>query len=82
MYIDRDTRGKYSINDLRERELMLIHEALCAYVQANMGNIGIYDASRIRNFDQQIKRIKDGNEKKMDFRRSCLCPNKLRKGDI
>lgn len=67
MYIDRDTRGKYSINDLRERELMLIHEALCAYVQANMGNIGIYDASRIRNFDQQIKRIKDGNEKKMDF---------------
>ena len=67
MYIDRDTRGKSSINDLRERELMLIHEALCAYVQANMGNIGIYDASRIRSFDQQIKRIKDGNEKKMDF---------------
>ena len=63
MYVDRDTRGKYSIMDLREGELMLIHEALCAYVQANMGNIGIYNAGRIRDFDQQIKRIKDGNEK-------------------
>ncbi|WP_311416080.1 hypothetical protein [Hoylesella shahii] len=82
MYVDRDTRGKYSIMDLREGELMLIHEALCAYVQANMGNISIYNASRIRDFDQQIKRIKDGNEKKMDFRRSCLCPNKLRKEDV
>ena len=82
MYVDRDTRGKYSIMDLREGELMLIHEALCAYVQANMGNIGIYNAGRIRDFDQQIKRIKDGNEKKMDLRRSCLCPNKLRKEDV
>ena len=27
MYVDRDTRGKYSIMDLREGELMLIHEA-------------------------------------------------------
>ena len=82
MYVDRDTRGKYSIMDLREGELMLIHEALCAYVQKNMGNIGAYDAGRIRDFDQQIKRIKDGYEKKMDFRRNCLCPNKLRKGDV
>ena len=82
MYVDRDTRGKYSIMDLREGELMLIHEALCAYVQANMGNISIYNAGRIRDFDQQIKRIKDGNEKKMDFQRGCLCPNKLRKEDV
>ena len=75
-------RGKYAIMDLKERELMLIRDALCAYVQKNMGNIGAYDAGRIRDFDQQIKRIKDGNEKKMDFRRSCLCPNKLRKEDV
>ena len=83
MYIDRDMRGKYAIMDLREGELTLLHEALCAYVQANMGNISGYDTSRIRDFDQQIKRIKHGDkDKKMDLRRIGLHSGEFREEDV
>ena len=83
MYIDKDMRGKYAIMDLREGELTLLRDALCAYVQANMGNISVYDAGRIRDFDQQIKRIKHGDKnEEMDFRRSGLRSGELRKEDV
>lgn len=77
MYIDIDSRGRFSIMDLNERELNLLRESLCAYVQANMGHISGYDSGRIRDFDQQMKRISHGKEK-MDPGRSSLCPEKFR----
>ena len=83
MYIDKDMRSKYAIMDLREGEPTLLLKALCAYVQANVGNISVYDASRIRDFDQQIKRIKHGDKnEEMDFRRGGLRSGELRKEDV
>lgn len=39
MYIDKDSWGKYSIQDLTERELFLLRESLRVYAQLNLGRI-------------------------------------------
>ncbi|ATV26350.1 ornithine aminotransferase [Prevotella intermedia] len=64
MYIDKDSWGKYSINDLSERELFLLREALRVYVQLNLGRIHPMDNVAILSFDHQFNSItRNGKEK-------------------
>ena len=37
MFIDKDSWGKFSLNDLSEKDLRLLYEALRIYVQHNIG---------------------------------------------
>ena len=70
MYIDKDSWGKYSINDLSERELFLLREALRVYAQLNLGRIHPMDNVAILSFDHQFNSItRNGKEKqqKMEF---------------
>ncbi|ATV32513.1 ornithine aminotransferase [Prevotella intermedia] len=64
MYIDKDSWGKYSINDLSERELFLLREALRVYAQLNLGRIHPMDNVAILSFDHQFNSItRNGKEK-------------------
>ena len=63
MYIDKDSWGKYSINDLTERELFLLRESLRVYAQLNLGRIHPADNVAIFSFDHQFNSItRHGNE--------------------
>lgn len=57
MYIDRDRRGIFSINELSESELILLHKALQAYVQCNFGHVDKTDRLRIWKFDREFNSI-------------------------
>ena len=64
MYIDKDSWGKYSINDLSERELFLLRETLRVYAQLNLGRIHPMDNVAILSFDHQFNSItRNGKEK-------------------
>lgn len=67
MYIDKDSWGKYSINDLTERELFLLRESLRVYSQLNLGRIHPEDNVSILSFDNQFNSItrygKEGQQK-------------------
>ena len=39
MFIDKDNWGNFSIQDLSEQELRLLHEALRVYIQTHFGRI-------------------------------------------
>ena len=72
MYIDKDSWGKYSINDLTERELFLLRESLRVYAQLNLGCIHPADNVAILSFDHQFNSItRHGKERqqKMDLPR-------------
>lgn len=55
MYIDRDSRGYFSINELTPQELQLLSEAIKAYVKCNFGYIPKATAAFILRFDNEIK---------------------------
>ena len=57
MYIDKDSWGKYSINDLTDRELFLLRESLRVYAQLNLGRIHLTDNVTILSFDIQFNSI-------------------------
>ncbi len=57
MYIDKDSWGKYSINDLTDRELFLLRESLRVYAQLNLGRIHPTDNVTILSFDIQFNSI-------------------------
>lgn len=53
MFIDKDRWGKFSVQDLSERELRLIHEALRVYVQSQLGRLHPTDNIMIMRFDSE-----------------------------
>ena len=53
MFIDKDYWGKFSIQDLSERELRLLHEALRVYVQSQLGRLHPTDNIMIMRFDSE-----------------------------
>lgn len=53
MFIDKDNWGNFSIQDLSERELRLIHEALRVYVQSQLGRLHPTDNIMIMRFDSE-----------------------------
>ena len=57
MYIDKDSWGKYSINELTDRELFLLRESLRVYAQLNLGRIHPTDNVTILSFDIQFNSI-------------------------
>ena len=70
MYIDKDSWGKYSINDLIDRELFLLRESLRVYAQLNLGRIHPTDNVTILSFDIQfnsIMRYGEERQQKMEL---------------
>ena len=57
MFIDKDNWGKFSIQDLSERELRLLHEALRIYAQVQLGRIHPTEATTILSFDLQYNHV-------------------------
>lgn len=53
MFIDKDNWGNFSIQDLSERELRLLYEALKVYAQNHFGHIHPTDNTTIMRFDNQ-----------------------------
>lgn len=53
MFIDKDNWGKFSIQDLSERELRLLHEALRVYVQSQLERLHPTDNIMIMRFDSE-----------------------------
>jgi len=53
MFIDKDSWGRFSINDLSEKDLRLLHEGLKAYVRENFGRIPPADGARLFRFDSE-----------------------------
>lgn len=53
MFIDKDNWGNFSIQDLSERELRLLHEALRVYVQSQLGRLHPTDNIMIMRFDSE-----------------------------
>lgn len=53
MFIDKDNWGNFSIQDLSERELRLLHEALRVYAQSQLGRIHPTDNIMIMRFDSE-----------------------------
>ena len=46
MYIDKDNWGKFSINDLSEKDLRMFYESLKAYARCNFGHLHPEDSVR------------------------------------
>ena len=70
MYIDKDSWGKFSINDLTDRELFLPRESLRVYAQLNLGRIHPTDNVTILSFDIQfnsIMRYGEEGQQKMEL---------------
>ena len=57
MYIDKDSWGKFSINDLSEKDLRLFYEALKIYAQQNLGRIHPENNVRLFSFDREFNGI-------------------------
>lgn len=57
MFIDKDNWSNYSIQDLSERELRLLHEALRIYAQVQLGRIHPTEATTILCFDNQYNQM-------------------------
>lgn len=57
MFIDKDSWGKYSINDLDEKDLRLLYEGLKLYAQQNFGRIHPRDNERLLVFDYEYKDV-------------------------
>uniref|UniRef100_A0AB33JE80 Ornithine aminotransferase n=1 Tax=Prevotella sp. GTC17262 TaxID=3236797 RepID=A0AB33JE80_9BACT len=57
MYIDKDSWGNFSINDLTEKDLRLLYEALRVYAQHNLGRIHPENTVRMFVFDSEFNRI-------------------------
>ena len=57
MFIDKDSWGKFSINDLSEKDLRFIYEALKVYAQCNMGHIHPEDSVRMFVFDNEFNSL-------------------------
>jgi len=53
MFIDKDNWGKFSIQDLSERELRLLHEALRIYAQSQLERLHPTDNIMIMRFDSE-----------------------------
>lgn len=53
MFIDKDNWGNFSIQDLSERELRLLYEALKVYAQNQFGHILPTDNIMIMRFDSE-----------------------------
>ena len=57
MFIDKDNWENFSIQDLSERELRLLHEALRIYAQVQLGRINPTEATTILCFDNQYNQV-------------------------
>ena len=57
MFIDKDSWGKFSINDLSEKDLRLFYEALKIYARFKFGHIHPEDNVRIFVFDNEFNGI-------------------------
>jgi hypothetical protein len=57
MFIDKDNWGNFSIQDLSEQELRLLHEALRIYAQVQLGRIHPTEATTILCFDNQYNQM-------------------------
>lgn len=57
MFIDKDHWGKFSINDLSEKDLRLLYDALKIYAQYNLGRIQLEDNVRMFIFDHEFNSI-------------------------
>ena len=57
MFIDKDSWGRFSINDLSEKDLRLLYEALKTYAQYNLGRIHPEDKVRMFVFDKEFNGI-------------------------
>jgi len=57
MFIDKDNWGNFSIQDLSERELRLLYEALKVYVQNQFGHIHPTDNTMIMRFDSEYNAL-------------------------
>lgn len=57
MYIDKDSWGRFSINDLSEKDLRLFYEALKVYARCNFGHIHQSDNIRMFCFDSEFNNI-------------------------
>lgn len=57
MFVDVDRWDNYSIQDLTERELRLLHEALRIYAQVQLGRIHPTEATTILCFDNQYNQV-------------------------
>ena len=57
MFIDKASWGKFSLNDLSEKDLRLLYEALRIYAQHNIGHIHPEDNVRIIVFDNEFNSI-------------------------
>ena len=57
MYIDKDSWGKFSINDLSEKDLRLLYEALKIYAQQNLGRMHPENYVRLFSFDSEFNGI-------------------------
>lgn len=57
MFIDKDNWGNFSIQDLSEQELRLLHEALRIYAQIQLGRIHPTEATTILYFDNQYNQM-------------------------
>ena len=66
MYLDKDSWGKFSINDLDEKELCIIHEAIKAYARCNFGNIHPKDCARMLSFDGEFNNIIGNGKQTLD----------------
>ena len=53
MFIDKDNWGNYCVQELSERELRLLHEALRVYVQSQLGRLHPTDNIMIMRFDSE-----------------------------
>ena len=71
MYIDKDSFGQFSINDLSERELRIIHWAMQAYARLNFGNIPPRQAQLMIRFDSEYNSVithgQEINSEAMEF---------------
>lgn len=57
MFIDKDSWGKFSINDLNEKDLCLFYKALKIYAQYNLGRIHPEDNVRMFVFDNEFNGV-------------------------
>ncbi len=74
MYIDKDSFGQFSINDLSERELRIIHFAMQAYARLSchyFGNIPPRQAQLMIRFDSEYNSVithgQEINSEAMEF---------------
>lgn len=84
MYIDKDNWGKFSINDLSEKDLRMFYESLKAYARCNFGHLHPEDSVRMIGFDSEFNSVMANEEQcqkqALDRAGRRLCPAEPWKG--